>query len=197
MTPTQWSPKARAILDAASELFYAEGIHAVGVDTIAAHAGVTKKTLYDRFGSKAHLVAAYLDERDRAWRDVLSPRLAAAGTDPEARLRALFEASAEWSAERGPRGCAVINAHAEISDPEHPATAVMLRQKRWMRDRFADIARDAGARDPEALARGLFLAHEGALAASGMGVEAAAFPGGLELALAALRAALTARASDA
>lgn len=184
----QWSPKARAILDAASELFYEQGIHAVGVDAIAAHGAVTKKTLYDRFGSKAQLVAAYLDERDHQWRDVLAPHLEAAGPDPETRLRAIFHASALWSAERGHRGCAMINAHAEISDPDHPARAVIARQKAWMRELFADIARDAGARDPESRADGLMVAHEGALAATGMGVVPNAFTVAHEMCLAMLSA---------
>jgi AcrR family transcriptional regulator len=65
---TTLTPGARRILDVASELFYAHGIHAVGVDTIAAESGVTKRTLYDRFGSKDELVAAYLRARDERWR---------------------------------------------------------------------------------------------------------------------------------
>ncbi|GAA3366506.1 hypothetical protein GCM10017744_073820 [Streptomyces antimycoticus] len=62
------TPAARRILDTAAELFYGQGINAVGVDLIAKRSGVTKKTLYDRFGSKEALVAAYLRERDERWR---------------------------------------------------------------------------------------------------------------------------------
>ena len=78
------TPGARRVLDAASELFYERGIHAVGVDTIAEAAGVTKKTLYDRFGSKEALVVAYLQHRDARWREHLADHLArvpAAGPD--------------------------------------------------------------------------------------------------------------------
>src|SRR5690625_6777832 len=60
------TPAARAILDAAGDLFYDRGINAVGVDTVAAAAGTTKKTLYDQFGSKAALAVAYLSERDQS-----------------------------------------------------------------------------------------------------------------------------------
>jgi AcrR family transcriptional regulator len=191
-TGVGWTPKARAVLAAASELFYAQGIHAVGVEAIAERAGVTKKTLYDRFGSKERLVVEYLRERDRQWRDVLDPRLAAAGPDPRARLAAVFDASAAWSRDRGRRGCGMINAHAEIGDPAHPAYAVIVGQKRWMLDLFTAIARDAarsgaagsrtfgttgteGARDPDAVARDLLLLHEGALVMAGMGVVPDAF----------------------
>src|SRR5919106_2817921 len=65
------TPAADRILRAASEMFYREGIRAVGVDAIAAEADVTKKTLYEKFGSKDRLVAAYLRARDERWRSWL------------------------------------------------------------------------------------------------------------------------------
>ncbi|MGF2950405.1 TetR/AcrR family transcriptional regulator [Microbacterium alcoholitolerans] len=165
-----WTPKARLILAAASELFYADGIHAVGVDAIAERAGVTKKTLYDRFGSKERLVVAYLAERDRSWRDFLAKRLAEVGDEPVARLRAVFAASGAWAREHSGKGCSMINAHAEISDPAHPAYQVIVGQKHWMLDLFATIAADAGARNPPATGRAVMLLHEGALVTAGMGI---------------------------
>ena len=80
MSSTTLTPGARRILDVASALFYERGIHAVGVDTIAAESGVTKRTLYDRFGSKDALVVAYLAERDRRWRERVVAALDAAIT---------------------------------------------------------------------------------------------------------------------
>lgn len=176
MTATiEWTPKARLILTAASELFYAHGIHAVGVDTIAEQAGVTKKTLYDRFGSKERLVVAYLVERDRAWRAFLAERLAGAGEEPTARLAAVFDSSAAWAAEHSGKGCSMINAHAEISDPRHPAYPVIVGQKRWMLRLFTAIAADAGATDPARTGHAIMLLHEGALVAAGMNVIADAY----------------------
>ena len=67
------------LLDAASDLFYLRGVRAVGVDLIAETAGTTKKTLYDRFGSKDALVALYLLRRAHRWREHLLTRLADAG----------------------------------------------------------------------------------------------------------------------
>ena len=61
------TPGARSILDVGSALFYENGIHAVGVDTIASESGVTKPILYKNFGSKDGLVVAYLANRHRWW----------------------------------------------------------------------------------------------------------------------------------
>jgi AcrR family transcriptional regulator len=179
-TTIDWTPKARAVLEAASDLFYAHGIHAVGVEAIAARAGVTKKTLYDRFGSKERLVVEYLTARDQRWRALLAERLAAAGRTAAEQVDALFAASQEWSASDGRNGCAMINAHAEINDPDHPAYAVIVEQKRWMLQRFRAIV--AGTRDPEGLARALFVLHEGALVTHGIGVLPDTFEGARETA---------------
>ena len=54
--------KAR-ILETADRLFYQRGIRAVGVDTIAAEIGISKRTLYNHFPSKDELIAAYLAGR--------------------------------------------------------------------------------------------------------------------------------------
>lgn len=161
-----WTPKARAVLDSASELFYENGIHAVGVDTIAERAGVTKKTLYDRFGSKERLVVEYLGERDRRWRAFLEERLSRAAQEPTARIAALFDASAQWALEHGSKGCAMVNAHAEISDPAHPAYAVIVEQKRWMLALLTELVTAAGAGEPREVAGQLLLLHEGAVVAS-------------------------------
>jgi AcrR family transcriptional regulator len=167
-----WTPKARVVLDAASRLFYEHGIAAVGVDLIAEEAGVTKKTLYDRFGSKERLVVEYLRHRDERWRDVLERRLAESPGTPEGKLAAVFDASEAWMRAAGAKGCSMVNAHAEISDPEHPAYPLITAQKAWMLDLFLRLARDAALADPEGTARTVMLLHEGALVAHGIG----AFP---------------------
>ncbi|MFC8868303.1 TetR/AcrR family transcriptional regulator [Streptomyces sp. NPDC057148] len=164
------TPGARRVLEAAERLFYERGIHAVGVDLIAAEAGVTKKTLYDRFGSKEQIVVEYLAGRDERWRELLAGRLDAAGEGAAARIAAVFEASRAWAAEYGSKGCSMINARAEINDPAHPAYSVITGQKRWMLDLFAGLAQEAGVADGDRLARTLMLLHEGALVAYGTGV---------------------------
>ncbi|RZL72613.1 MAG: TetR/AcrR family transcriptional regulator [Rhodococcus sp. (in: high G+C Gram-positive bacteria)] len=172
------TPGARKALAAAGRLFYERGIHAVGVDLIAAEAGVTKKTLYDRFGSKEQIVVEYLADRDERWRAFLADHLDAVGDSPEQRLHAIFDASQQWTAENSAKGCSMVNAHAEISDPSHPAYAVIIGQKQWMLELFTGVCRDASVHEPEALARTVMLLHEGALVAHGLQV----FPDALALA---------------
>jgi AcrR family transcriptional regulator len=163
------TPGARRVLDAASRLFYERGIHAVGVDTIAEEAGVTKKTLYDRFGSKEALVVTYLQHRDARWRDHLEAHLALApaGTD---RVLAVFDAAIAWSDENSPKGCSAINARAEVGDGHdgHPVFPEVARQKAWLLEVFADLCRQAGVDDPDATARALMLLYEGAIVTVGM-----------------------------
>ncbi|MEU6953498.1 TetR/AcrR family transcriptional regulator [Streptomyces sp. NPDC045714] len=167
------TPAARRALAAAERLFYDRGIHAVGVDLIAAEAGVTKKTLYDRFGSKEQIVVEYLADRDERWRAFLAGRLDAAPPAPRARILAVFDASRAWMADNGSKGCSMVNAHAEISDPSHPAHAVITGQKQWMLDLFTRLTRGVEGLGPDAadrLGRTLMLLHEGALVAHGLKV---------------------------
>ena len=185
------TPGARRALAAAGRLFYERGIHAVGVDLIAAEAGVTKKTLYDRFGSKEQIVVEYLADRDQRWRAFLAGHLDTVGDSPELRLTAIFDASREWTAENSAKGCSMVNAHAEISDPSHPAYAIIIGQKRWMLDLFTGVCRDASVRDPETLARTVMLLHEGALVAHGLQV----FPDAVRLASEQATALLVAAAA--
>lgn len=172
------TPGARRVLEAAGRLFYQRGLHAVGVDLIAAEAGVTKKTLYDRFGSKEQIVVEYLADRDERWRAFLAPRLEAAVT-PRDRVLAVFDASRDWMEEHGSRGCSMVNAHAEIDDPSHPASAVITGQKAWMLTLFTDLVRPLvsdTADSADSLGRTLMLLHEGALVAHGLRI----FPRPLE-----------------
>ncbi|MFM9373143.1 TetR/AcrR family transcriptional regulator [Streptomyces sp. Da 82-17] len=164
------TPAAVRILETAGRLFYERGIHAVGVDLIAAEAGVTKKTLYERFGSKEQLVVDYLGDRDERWRVFLAERLEMSEADPTARVLAVFDASREWSARSGPKGCSMVNAHAEISDPAHPAYATITRQKEWTLALFTDLAADIAPDGAKDLGRSLMLLHEGALVAHGLNI---------------------------
>jgi AcrR family transcriptional regulator len=160
---TALTPAGERILTAASTLFYEQGIRTVGVDTIASVADVTKKTLYDRFGSKDRLIAAYLERRNLVWHAFLDEQLAArAPSTPEGVILALFDALTDWLA--GSRnGCGFINASVELAAPDHPAMPVIVGQKQWMRSEFEAQARLAGMTDPGELADRLLLLHEGAL----------------------------------
>ncbi len=164
------TPAAQRVLRAAAGLFYERGIHAVGVDLIAAEAGVTKKTLYDRFGSKEQIVVEYLADRDERWRAFLTEFLDAAPPEPVARVLAVFDATLAWAPGHSSKGCGMVNAHAEISDASHPAHPIIVGQKQWMLDLFTRLAGDVAADRAVQLGRGLLLLHEGALVAHGLNI---------------------------
>jgi len=156
------TPAGQRIVAAAEELFYQRGITAVGVDLIAEHSGVTKRTLYNQFGSKDRLVAAYLVERDERWRSLVRTTVGACA-DPVEAVTAPFEALRTWST-TNTRGCAFINALAELPDPAHPGHRVAAEEKLWLRELFRDLATAAGCADADTLAVRLLVLHEGALA---------------------------------
>lgn len=181
------TPAARKVLAAAAELFYARGITAVGVDLIAKEAGVTKKTLYDRFGSKEALVAAYLRSRDERWRQWLTEQVLSGETvGPCERVLRTFDALGEWMRRESPRGCGFVNAAAELPDPQHPGRQVISAQKRWLRAFLRDLAAEAGADDPARLADELALLHEGATVLDGLHVVARPVAAAREMARRAL-----------
>ncbi|MEE2041349.1 TetR family transcriptional regulator [Nocardiopsis sp. CT-R113] len=163
------SPAGRRIAEAAAELFYDRGITAVGVDLIAEHSGVTKRTLYNQFGSKDRLVELYLAERDQRWRALVRAAVDACD-DPVEAVTAPFDALRTWS-ETNTRGCAFINALAELPDPAHPAHRIAADQKLWLLDLFGELAVAAGCPDPTALATRLLVLHEGALATQPLPID--------------------------
>src|SRR5690349_20967900 len=158
------------ILDAAFRLFYARGIKAVGVDLIIAESGVAKATFYKHFPAKDDLVVAYLDRVDSIWSGQLHEAADAAGPDPADRLVGLFAALDTACRRDGYRGCAFINAAAESV----PGTAVHDRTVAhkaavlaWVRG----LAEEAGAHDPDGLARSLTLLLDGGLASGALDAD--------------------------
>ncbi len=162
-TQSALTPAAQKILTAAAELFYSRGIHAVGVESIAAAAGVTKKTIYDRFGSKEALVAAYLEERSERWQRWLSDAIERSPSDQ--RLLAPFDALGSWLAQQPRRGCAFVNAAAELPTGDDRGRRVADREKRAMRSLFNELAAQADQPNPEILGAQLYMLHEGATVA--------------------------------
>ncbi|SOD58364.1 transcriptional regulator, TetR family [Streptomyces zhaozhouensis] len=158
------TPGAQRILEVASELFYRRGIHAVGVDTIAAESGVTKRTLYNRFGSKDNLLRIYLETKDRRWRELVVDRLGSENGDPRARVLVPFTVLPEWLTESD-RGCSFVNAFAELPERDHPGNRVIRAEKQWLRRFFHDRITEAGAEEGAAstLAVQLLALHEGAI----------------------------------
>lgn len=157
------APGARErLLVAASHLFYAEGIGAVGVNAIAARARVTKATLYAHFGSKEALVTEHLRARDERWRRDLKRRTSGR-TDAAGRLDAMYGAYRDWAVADELRGCGFVNAAAELVDPAHPGRAVIEAHKRGVVTHLEQIAEIAGCPDPASTAELWFLLLEGAM----------------------------------
>jgi AcrR family transcriptional regulator len=151
------SPAAR-ILAAADRLFYTQGIRAVGVDTVAARAGVSKRTLYNHFPSKDALIAAYLTARFRH----IAP------SDAPAREQILgnFDRLERMIADGSFRGCPYVNAVTEIGDSRHAAARIALQFKEQRRLWLRALLEQMGVKDPDHLATQLQILAEGVLAAA-------------------------------
>ena len=156
------TPAAQRILDSASELFYLRGIQGVGVDLVAEAAGTTKKTLYDRFGSKEGLVVAYLQARHERWRQFVLDRVRASTAIGSARILVVLDALEEWMA-GSDRGCGFTNAYAELSGQPHRGVEVVRAEKAWVRDLYIRLVTEAGLDDAERRGAQLALVHEGAI----------------------------------
>lgn len=148
------------LLDAADDLFYGEGIRAVGVGAIADAAATTKMTLYAHFRSKDELIGRYLERRGDRWREHLTDALAARRGGPKQKLLAVFDILGEGLQDPEFRGCPFINASAEFPDPKHPARRATDRHRRWLRELFAGLARDAKLRSPQSLADELLFLYD-------------------------------------
>ena len=157
---------ADRIRSSARDLFYHQGIRAVGVDAVVAEAGVTKPSLYRAFASKDELAAAYLCDFEAEFWHRFEAAVKAHPGDPRAQILAYFKGLARRTGLPGYRGCGLTNACVEYPEPDHPARQVAVANKRKVRERLVGMAREMGAPDPEALGDGLQLLLEGAYASS-------------------------------
>jgi AcrR family transcriptional regulator len=165
-------PARERILDTAFRLFYAHGPRGVGVDTIIAESGVAKATLYKHFRRKDDLVLAYLDKVDQGWFGQLRAAARAAGDDPRDQLAGMFDALGQAARRPGYHGCAFINAAAE-AETGSDVHARTVEHKSVVRAWVTDLARRAGASDPDRLARQLTLLLDGGLSAGVLDADAA------------------------
>ena len=152
------------LVTAANDLFFSDGFHAVGLDAILARAGVTKTTFYNHFASKDDLIIAVLQERDRIefgeWMELMAAR---GGTDPRARILALFDILEEWLADPDYKGCMFLKAQAEFPAPNDPVHKAALVHGRNLFEALREQARAAGCEQPDALAGQLMIVLSGAI----------------------------------
>ncbi|MFZ0268871.1 TetR/AcrR family transcriptional regulator [Caulobacter sp.] len=166
-----YNPGARAaerIFDTARDLFYREGIRAVGVDEIVTKAGVTKPSLYRSFKSKDELVAAVLREVEVGFWERFESAERAFPDDPKAQMIAYFEGLAARSGGADYRGCALSNAVVEYPDRDNAGRAVAQIHKQDLRARLRAKAEAMGASDPGALGDAMMLLIEGVFTSSQM-----------------------------
>src|SRR6266852_7212756 len=151
------SSAAERILAAADKLFYAHGIRAVGVDTVSAEAGVSKRTLYNHYRSKDALIAAYLTARFK--------HIAPSDAPAREQILGAFDRLERMLADGSFRGCPYVNAVTEIGDPRHAAAKIAIQFKEQRRLWYRALLERIGAKDPDALATQLQILAEGVLAA--------------------------------
>lgn len=152
---------ADRILQSARELFYRDGIRAVGVDEVVQRAGVTKPSLYRSFPSKDELAASYLRlYQDEFWTR-FEAAMAAHPGDPRKQILDYLAGLAQRATAPSYRGCGLSNAGVEYPEAKHPARLVSEAHKRDLRQRLRQMAGELGAADPAALGDGLLLLIEG------------------------------------
>lgn len=138
--------KREDVLEAADRCFYEHGIAATGVDTIAEAAGVSKRTLYNHFPSKDDLLEHYLSWREDRWRRRLDEELDGVD-DPVDRILVYFDVYFSSLEDDAFRGCAFINAAAELPD-ESPGLAVIVESKERVRADIEALLALAGHPEP-------------------------------------------------
>lgn len=153
---------ADKIMTVASELFYRQGIRAIGVDEIVRTAGVTKPSLYRSFASKDELAASYLKHYDGQFWTRFDEAVAAHPGDPRAQIVTFLTRVGKRTQEPGYRGCGMTNAVVEYPEHDHPARIVSEQNKKELRRRLRAMAHEMGAGDPNTLGDGLLLLIEGA-----------------------------------
>jgi AcrR family transcriptional regulator len=157
----RWSSKEtmhERILGTAGRLFYGQGIRAVGVDTIAAEIGISKRTLYNYFPSKEALILAYLTRHfikaPPSDRPVLE------------QIMRYFDWLERWFASDTFRGCPFVNAVAELGDATHPGTKMAVAYKEQRRLWLVDALTRLNVADPDMLATQVAILVEGAIIAA-------------------------------
>jgi AcrR family transcriptional regulator len=167
-SPSEATDVRERILAVASELFYKQGVRAVGVDLVVERAAVAKSSLYRHFRTKDDLIVAFLEREDvdfwATWDGVAAAHAEDALGELEAHMR--------WIGERlgraNYRGCPQINVAAEFAEQDHPAREVARAHMQALRARLAAIAGRLGVNAPDALAAQLALLVNGAFVSAGL-----------------------------
>lgn len=157
MAPLPAKPTMKErILETADRLFYLQGIRAIGVDTIAAEIGISKRTLYNHFPSKDALISAYLARR------FVQPQ--PSDKPPAEQILGTFDRLERGFASKGFRGCPFVNAVAELGTEDQAVRKIAVAFKESRRLWFRDLLLQLGVTDAEGLATQLTLLVDGSIA---------------------------------
>ncbi len=156
--------KREQLVETAMRLFSRDGFRAIGIEKILEECGCAKMTLYNHFSSKDELILAVLRRSDEIFRNELRKAVEARAVGPADRLRALVEIIAEQLESSEFHGCLFRNAAAEFPEDDSPIRVAAAEHKRLMLAYAQELAQQAGASDPKAMAEHLCLLREGAIA---------------------------------
>jgi AcrR family transcriptional regulator len=152
----------------AAQLFYTEGIRAVGVNRLIEKAKTPVMSLYRHFGSKEGLVEAYLNEKSHRIRVKFPRQVERLATTGKGRVLAVFDVLGTVVADAEYRGCTFINVAVEMADPHHPFVGIAVAHKAFMRETFARYLTQAGVRETEPLATQLVMLVDGVFVSAQM-----------------------------
>ena len=152
------------LLNTATRIFYAEGIHSVGIDRITVEANVTRATLYRHFTGKEDLVLAYLNQADQGIRGQTAAA-EASSQSAVGKVQAVAESITQGILSPGFRGCAFLNAAAEYPDPTHPIHQFVLAHRQWFLNTITDLLAQTSDAPADPSARHLVMLRDGAMAA--------------------------------
>ncbi len=155
--------KREELVEKALQVFYSNGFHATGMDKLVAETGISKTSMYKHFRTKEELILATLRLRDEQFRNMVIRRVEALADTPRARLLAFFDVLVEWLESDAFKSCMFIKASSEFQEANHPIHRFSAEHKRMLRDSMQELAEEAGAPDPAALARRLMMLKEGAI----------------------------------
>ncbi len=158
------TPKEK-LFQTAARLFYQHGYRAIGVDTIAAESGIGKMTLYRHYPSKDELIVAFLRASNEEFWEYYA-RSTADAPGAREKLAAFFVSLQAYVTSPACYGCPFINMASEYPAADHPGHQVALEHKQAVRAHFSQLAQEAGARQPEALANALSMLMDGAYIAA-------------------------------
>ncbi|AFY92743.1 TetR/AcrR family transcriptional regulator [Chamaesiphon minutus] len=163
MSRTQTDARAR-ILGVADELFYREGVRAIGVDTIIAQSEVAKTTLYRYFPSKDDLVVAYLEGRNQRFWELFETVVNQHLRQPKQQLLAIFIWLDELLSSADSHGCPFLMVASEFPEADYPGHQVAIAHKQKMRGCLIELAELAGIEQAKELSAALLILVDGAFA---------------------------------